>query len=162
MTKALHDYSIAEAGTLLRSGKVTSVALAEHALDRIKQIDPLISSFITLTADNALREAAAADADFAKGVDKGLCELVRRLRLHLLDRHFELVRRLRLHLLDGHFEPAHGHGEFGAQLIFIGLNLRHRQRGQSFQPTSNLRLRMPLLRAIFGNSRVMSSSGFSA
>jgi len=71
MTKALHEYSIAEAGALLRGGKVTSVALTEHALDRIRQIDPLISSFITLTADSALREAAAADADFAKGVDKG-------------------------------------------------------------------------------------------
>ena len=71
MAKALHDYSIAEAGALLRSGKLTSMALTEHALDRIKKIDPLISSFITLTADNALRDAAAADADFAKGIDKG-------------------------------------------------------------------------------------------
>ena len=71
MTKALHDCSIAEAGALLRSGKLTSMALTEHALDRIKKIDPLISSFITLTADNALRDAAAADADFAKGIDKG-------------------------------------------------------------------------------------------
>ncbi len=71
MAKALHDYSIAEAGALLRSGKLTSMALTEHALDRIKTIDPKISSFITLTADNALHEAAAADADFAKGIDKG-------------------------------------------------------------------------------------------
>ncbi len=71
MAKALHDYSIAEAGALLRSGKLTSMALTEHALDRIKTIDPKISSFITLTADGALRDAAAADADFAKGIDKG-------------------------------------------------------------------------------------------
>src|SRR5581483_6752234 len=69
MAKALHDYSIAEAGALLRSGKLTSTALTEHALDRIKTVDPKISSFITLTADAALRDAAAADADFAKGVD---------------------------------------------------------------------------------------------
>ncbi len=40
MTKALHDYSIAEAGALLRSGTVTSMALTEHALGRIKAIDP--------------------------------------------------------------------------------------------------------------------------
>src|SRR5690242_10308118 len=71
MAKALHDYSIAEAGALLRSGKLTSTALTEHALDRIKSIDPKISSFITLTADNALRDAAAADADFTRGIDKG-------------------------------------------------------------------------------------------
>ena len=46
-----------------------------------------------------------------------------------------LAGGLRLHLLDVHFEPAHGHGEFGAQLILVGLNFRHRQRGQRFQPT---------------------------
>jgi len=71
VTRPLHDYSIAEAGALLRSGKLTSVALTEHALARIQTIDPLISSFITLTAEAALKEAAAADADFARGVDKG-------------------------------------------------------------------------------------------
>lgn len=71
MTKALHDYSIVEAGMLLRNGTTTSMALTEHALSRIKTIDPLISSFITLTRESALTEAAAADADFAKGIDKG-------------------------------------------------------------------------------------------
>ena len=71
MTKPLHDYSIAEAGALLRSGAITSTALTEHALDRIKSIDPLISSFITVTPESALADAAAADADFAQGIDKG-------------------------------------------------------------------------------------------
>lgn len=71
MTKALHDYSIAEAGQMLRSGAVTSMALTEHALERIRTIDPLINSFILLTRESALAEAAAADAAFAKGIDKG-------------------------------------------------------------------------------------------
>jgi aspartyl-tRNA(Asn)/glutamyl-tRNA(Gln) amidotransferase subunit A len=71
MAKALHDYSIAEAGKMLRSGAVTSMALTEHALDLIKTIDPLINAFITLTRDSALADAAAADAAFAKGIDKG-------------------------------------------------------------------------------------------
>jgi aspartyl-tRNA(Asn)/glutamyl-tRNA(Gln) amidotransferase subunit A len=71
MTKALHDYSIAEAGKMLRSGEVTSMALTEHALDRIKAIDPVINAFITLTRESALADAAAADAAFAKGIDKG-------------------------------------------------------------------------------------------
>ena len=70
-TKALHDYSIAETGALLRSGKVTSMALTEHAFERIKAIDPLISAFVLLTRESALAEAAAADADFARGIDKG-------------------------------------------------------------------------------------------
>ena len=71
MAKALHDYSIAEAGAMLRSGATTSMALTEHALGRIKAIDPLISSFITLTRESALADAAAADAAFANGIDKG-------------------------------------------------------------------------------------------
>ena len=71
MTKALHDYSIAEAGKMLRSGAVTSMALTEHALERINTIDPQINSFILLTRESALAEAAAADAAFAKGIDKG-------------------------------------------------------------------------------------------
>lgn len=71
MTRALHDYSIAEVGKLLRSGGVTSMALTEHAFERIKAIDPLINSFITLTREGALADAARADADFAEGIDKG-------------------------------------------------------------------------------------------
>jgi aspartyl-tRNA(Asn)/glutamyl-tRNA(Gln) amidotransferase subunit A len=71
MTKALHDYSIAEAGALLRNGTLTSTALTKHALERIKAIDPTINSFITVTAESALTEAAAADDAFAKGIDKG-------------------------------------------------------------------------------------------
>src|SRR5436190_23057868 len=71
MTRALHDYSIAEAGALLRSGAITSMALTQHALDRIATIDPLICSFVLLTRERALADAAAADADFAKGIDNG-------------------------------------------------------------------------------------------
>lgn len=69
--KPLHELSIAEAGALLRSGGVTSRALAEDALARIAAIDPSIDSFITVTADRALADADAADAAFAKGTDKG-------------------------------------------------------------------------------------------
>jgi aspartyl-tRNA(Asn)/glutamyl-tRNA(Gln) amidotransferase subunit A len=71
MTKALHDYSIAEAGKMLRSGAITSMALTEHALERIKTVDPLIDSFVLITRESALAEAAAADANFAKGIDTG-------------------------------------------------------------------------------------------
>src|SRR6185437_6460248 len=46
-----------------------------------------------------------------------------------------LAGGLRLHLLDVHLEPAHGHGEFGAQLILVSLDFRPRNRGQRFQAT---------------------------
>ena len=41
---------------------------------------------------------------------------------------------LRLELLDAHFEPPRRHGEFGAQLILVGLDFGHRQRRRGFQP----------------------------
>jgi aspartyl-tRNA(Asn)/glutamyl-tRNA(Gln) amidotransferase subunit A len=67
----LFELSIAEAGRKLRDGGVTSLALTEDALARITAIDPALDSFITVTADRARADAAAADVDFAKGIDKG-------------------------------------------------------------------------------------------
>lgn len=68
---ALNDLSIVEVGAMLRSGAVTARALAEDALARIGALDGQLNSFITVTQDRALADADAADADFAKGVDKG-------------------------------------------------------------------------------------------
>ena len=67
----LHELSLAEAGRKLRDGTVTAMALAEDALARIGKIDPAIDSFITVTAERARADAAAADADFAAGRDRG-------------------------------------------------------------------------------------------
>jgi len=67
----LFELSIAEAGRRLRDGAITSSALAEDALSRIAAIDPALDSFITVTADRARADAAAADAAFAKGIDNG-------------------------------------------------------------------------------------------
>ncbi len=67
----LFELSIAEAGRRLRDGTVSSAALTEDALARIAAIDGALDSFITVTAERARTDAAAADADFAKGVDHG-------------------------------------------------------------------------------------------
>jgi aspartyl-tRNA(Asn)/glutamyl-tRNA(Gln) amidotransferase subunit A len=72
MTAAkLYELSIAEAGRRLRDGSITSRALTEDALARIETIDGAIDSFITVTADRARLDAAAADANFARGIDLG-------------------------------------------------------------------------------------------
>ena len=72
MTDApLFELSIAEAGRRLRDGSLSSMALTEDALARIAAIDGALDSFITVTADRARADAAAADADFAQSVDKG-------------------------------------------------------------------------------------------
>ena len=39
-----------------------------------------------------------------------------------------------LELFDAHFEPARRHREFGAELILVGLDFRHRQRRRGFEP----------------------------
>ena len=71
MEKPLHELSIAEAGARLRAGSLTSAALTDHALTRIAAIDLKINAFITVTRERALADAARADADFARGVDRG-------------------------------------------------------------------------------------------
>jgi aspartyl-tRNA(Asn)/glutamyl-tRNA(Gln) amidotransferase subunit A len=71
ISKPLHELSVAEAGRALRAGEVTSVALTQHALNRIATFDPDIHAFVLVTAERALSDAAAADRDFAGGVDKG-------------------------------------------------------------------------------------------
>ena len=70
-TKPLHELSIAEAGAALRSGTVTSTALTEHALARIAALDGALDAFITVTAERARADAAAADAAFEAGIDAG-------------------------------------------------------------------------------------------
>ena len=67
----LHELSIAEAGRRLRAGTLTSVALTQHALDRIARIDPQINAFITATPERALANAQAADRAFQQGRDLG-------------------------------------------------------------------------------------------
>ena len=69
--KPLHELSIAEAGAALRAGQVTATALAQDALARIAALDGALNSFITVTAERALADAAAADAAFKAGSDAG-------------------------------------------------------------------------------------------
>lgn len=71
MDKPLHELSIAEAGGLLRSGSLTSVALAEDALARIGALNPALHAFVTVSAHAAREDAARADRELAEGVDKG-------------------------------------------------------------------------------------------
>ena len=62
-----HKKTITELSALLKSGEVTSVQLTEHFIARIKQHDDKLNSFITVTEEQALEAAKAADAEIKKG-----------------------------------------------------------------------------------------------
>ena len=63
----MHNKTIAELKTALDNKTVSSVELTQHYLDRINQFDGDINSFITVTAEQALAQAKAADDARASG-----------------------------------------------------------------------------------------------
>jgi aspartyl-tRNA(Asn)/glutamyl-tRNA(Gln) amidotransferase subunit A len=63
----LHNLSIGELGRSLTAGQISSVELTRHFLGRIERLNPALNAVITLTAEQALAEAAAADRRRAAG-----------------------------------------------------------------------------------------------
>jgi Asp-tRNA(Asn)/Glu-tRNA(Gln) amidotransferase A subunit family amidase len=63
--------SVMELGELIRRKKVTSIALTQMYLARLKRYDPLLHFVVTLTEERALAQAHEADADLAKGHHRG-------------------------------------------------------------------------------------------
>lgn len=59
--------TLAQLKNELHSKKISSVELTKFFLDRIKQFNPKLNSFITVTEEEALNHAKAADERFAKG-----------------------------------------------------------------------------------------------
>jgi len=63
----LHTLSLGELGRRLNSREISSVDLARHFLARIERFNPGINALITVTAEQALAAAAAADTRRAAG-----------------------------------------------------------------------------------------------
>ncbi len=63
--------SISEAAAKLRAKEITSTDLTRACLERIECWNPVLNAFITVTAESALREAAQADKDIARGDYRG-------------------------------------------------------------------------------------------
>ncbi|HEX4151372.1 MAG TPA: Asp-tRNA(Asn)/Glu-tRNA(Gln) amidotransferase subunit GatA [Steroidobacteraceae bacterium] len=57
----LHTLSIGELARRLNAGEISSVELTRHFLERIERLNPRLNAVITLTAESALIQAAAAD-----------------------------------------------------------------------------------------------------
>jgi len=63
--------TIADAATLLRSGRLTARELTEGCLERIDRDNPRLNAFITVTAEGARAQADQADREFRAGRDRG-------------------------------------------------------------------------------------------
>ncbi|MFN7647297.1 MAG: amidase [Acidobacteriota bacterium] len=63
--------TILEAAAQLRAQQTTSRRLTEACLARIAEFDPRVNSFITVTGEQALAQADAADRELAAGQDRG-------------------------------------------------------------------------------------------
>lgn len=64
-------YSVRQLGELVRTRKVSSAALTEMYLERLKRYDPMLKCVITLTEERARGQAREADRDLAKGKYRG-------------------------------------------------------------------------------------------
>jgi Asp-tRNA(Asn)/Glu-tRNA(Gln) amidotransferase A subunit family amidase len=72
--KNLEDLAFASArelGELVRTKKVSSLALTEMYLGRLKKYDPALKFAVTLTEERALAQAKQADAEIASGKYRG-------------------------------------------------------------------------------------------
>ena len=63
----MHQKTLAEQAAGLKAGDYSSVELTRHYLQRISSLDEGINSFISITAEQALAQAAAADRRIAAG-----------------------------------------------------------------------------------------------
>jgi aspartyl-tRNA(Asn)/glutamyl-tRNA(Gln) amidotransferase subunit A len=63
--------TIVEAAQALRKRNVSSAELTEAALGRIAADNPKLNAFLTVLADSARAQAEAADAELARGMDRG-------------------------------------------------------------------------------------------
>jgi len=64
--------SVRELAELVRTKKVSSLALTQMYLDRLKRYDPTLKFVVTLTEDRALAQAKNADREIATGKYRGL------------------------------------------------------------------------------------------
>jgi aspartyl-tRNA(Asn)/glutamyl-tRNA(Gln) amidotransferase subunit A len=68
---SLSSLTLSEASELVHSKKISPAELTKACLGRIEQLNPKLNAFITVTADSALVEARAAEAEIQRGDWKG-------------------------------------------------------------------------------------------
>ncbi|HSM85431.1 MAG TPA: amidase [Candidatus Limnocylindrales bacterium] len=62
---------LSRASQAVQTREISPVELTQACLARIEKLNPVLNAFITVTAESALEEARAAEADIARGAWKG-------------------------------------------------------------------------------------------
>ena len=62
----MHNKTISELSKLIAKKELSSLELTNHFLDRIKNYDHELNSFITLTEDHAINKAKLIDKEISK------------------------------------------------------------------------------------------------
>jgi aspartyl-tRNA(Asn)/glutamyl-tRNA(Gln) amidotransferase subunit A len=62
----MHRRTISELASDLRARRISAAELASHCLARVERHDPALNAFVTVTAERALAQAAAADRRLAR------------------------------------------------------------------------------------------------
>ncbi len=63
----LYELTAKKAGSLLRTGEVTSAELTQACLDRIDDVEDKVAAYITVTAEKAMQDAKKSDERRKKG-----------------------------------------------------------------------------------------------
>src|SRR6266478_938806 len=71
ITKELAFASVRQLAELVRTKSVSSLALTEMYLGRLKKYDPALKFVVTLTEERALAQAKKADTEIAAGKYRG-------------------------------------------------------------------------------------------
>ncbi len=70
-TPPVHAWSLQDAAKAVRGKAVSSAELTRALLDRIDRLNPKINAYVTVLREEALADAAACDAELAKGTSRG-------------------------------------------------------------------------------------------
>jgi amidase len=63
----LHFKTLSELSEQITMRSISPVEVTRHLLERINEFDPVLTSYVTVTADLALRQAAIAEDEISKG-----------------------------------------------------------------------------------------------
>lgn len=67
----LHFLTVADAGKRIREGSLSPTTYVEALIERVRWLDPMLRSIITLASESALAAAQVAEFELGRGVSRG-------------------------------------------------------------------------------------------